>query len=91
MLLSDEPGLSAACSSALVGEGASVRSIRQRIHAEYHRRVCTTLRSGAWPEVVETLEFGLIGAPVQASCEGGFHQTADQLAGVVAAVLPDCR
>jgi AcrR family transcriptional regulator len=89
MLLADEPGLAAACSSALVCEEPSVRSIRQRIHAEYHRRVCTTLRSGAWPEVVETLEFGLIGALVQASCDGAFHQTADQLAGVVAAVLPD--
>jgi hypothetical protein len=46
---------------------------------------------GAWPEVVETLEFGLIGALVQASCEGRFHQTAGQIAGVVATVLPDCR
>lgn len=90
MLLADEPGLAAACSSALICDEPSVRSIRQRIHAEYHRRVRTVLRSGAWPEVIETLEFGLVGALVHASCEGAsFHQTADQLAGVVAAVLPD--
>jgi AcrR family transcriptional regulator len=90
MLLADEPGLAAACSSALICDEPSVRSIRQRIHAEYHRRVRTVLRPGAWPEVVEMLEFGLVGALVHASCEGAsFHQTADQLAGVVAAVLPD--
>jgi AcrR family transcriptional regulator len=89
MLLADEPGLAAACSSALIGEEPGVRSIRHRINAEYHRRVCATLRSGAWPEVTETLHFGLIGALVQASCNaGGFRQTADELAGVVAAVLP---
>ena len=39
MLLADEPGLAAACSSALVSSDPSVRSVRERIHAEYHRRV----------------------------------------------------
>jgi hypothetical protein len=48
------------------------------------------LRSGAWPEVAETLEFGLIGAFVHASCgAGSFGQTADELASVVTVVLPD--
>lgn len=88
MLLADEPGLAAACSSALIGDEPGVRSIQHRINAEYHRRVCTALRSGAWPEVTETLHFGLIGALVQASCGGDrFRETADELAGVVAAVL----
>jgi AcrR family transcriptional regulator len=92
MLLADEPGLAAACSSALVGSDPSVRSVRQRIHAEYHRRVCTMLRSGAWPEVTETLEFGLVGALVNASCGvANFRQTADDLARMVATVLPDSR
>ena len=76
MLLADEPGLAAACSSALVGSDPSVRSVRERIHAEYHRRVRTMLRSGAWPEVAETLEFGLVGALVHASC-GQRHVPAD--------------
>lgn len=90
MLLADEPGLATACSSALVGADPSVRSVRERIHAEYHRRVRTMLRSGAWPEITETLEFGLVGALVHASCGGPtFQQTADDLAQVVAAVLPD--
>jgi AcrR family transcriptional regulator len=91
MLMADEPGLAAACSSALICEEPSVRSVRQRIHAELHRRVRTALRSGAWPEVAEALEFGLIGALVHASCVGNFSTTADDLANVVTAVLPDGR
>jgi hypothetical protein len=55
-----------------------------------HRRVRTALRSGAWPEVAETLEFGLLGALVQASCGSGtLSENADDLASVVAVVLPD--
>ena len=54
------------------------------------RRVRTALRSGAWPEVAETLEFGLLGALVHASCGADtFRQTAEGLAGMVAIVLPD--
>jgi AcrR family transcriptional regulator len=90
MLLADEPGLAAACSSALVCSDPSVRSARERIHAEYHRRVRTMLRSGAWPEVTQTLEFGLVGALVHASCGvDNFQQTAEDLADMVATVLPD--
>jgi AcrR family transcriptional regulator len=89
MLLADEPGVAAACSSALICDEPSVRAIRQRIHAELQRRVRTALRSGAWPEVAETLEFGLLGALVQASCGSGtFSENADDLASVVAVVLP---
>ena len=88
MLLADEPGVAAACSSALICDEPSVRAIRQRIHAELRRRVRTALRSGAWPEVAETLEFGLLGALVQASCGADtFRQTAEDLASVVAVVL----
>jgi AcrR family transcriptional regulator len=90
MLLAHDPGLAAACSSALVSSDPSVRSVRERIHAEFHRRVRAMLRSGAWPEVAETLEFGLVGALVHASCGvDAFRQTADELAKVVAMVLPD--
>ncbi len=89
MLLADEPALAAACSAALVCGDPSVRSVRERIHAEYHRRVRTMVRSGAWPEITETLEFGLVGALVHASCGGPtFQEAADDLANVVAAVLP---
>lgn len=92
MLLADEPGLASACSSALVCSDPAVRSVRERIHAEYYRRVRAVLRSGAWPEVAEILEFGLVGALVHASCGANtFRQTAADLAEVVAAVLPDPR
>jgi AcrR family transcriptional regulator len=90
MLMADEPGLAAACSSALICDEPSVRTSSARIHEELQRRVRTALRSGAWPEVAETLEFGLIGALVHASCGADtFRQTAEELAGIVAVVLPD--
>jgi AcrR family transcriptional regulator len=89
MLLAGEPGLAAACSIALVSDEPSVRAVQQRIHAEIRRRVRTALRSGAWPEVTEALEFGLIGSLVHASFGGvTSRQTADHLASVVASVLP---
>ena len=90
MLLADEPGLAAACSSALICDEPSVRVSRQRIHGELQRRVRTVLRSGAWREVADTLEFGLIGALVHASCGAEtFRRTAEGLASMVAVVLPD--
>ena len=90
MLLADEPDLAAACSSALISSEPSVQAIRRRIHAELRRRVRTVLRSDAWPEVAETLEFSLVGAMVQASSGSAtFTDTADELARVVAALLPD--
>jgi AcrR family transcriptional regulator len=90
MLLADEPGLATACSSALICDEPSVRVSRQRIHGELQRRVRAALGSGAWPEVAETLEFGLIGALVHASCGADtFRQTAEDLASMVAVVVPD--
>ncbi|RDH78250.1 TetR/AcrR family transcriptional regulator [Mycolicibacterium moriokaense] len=90
MVLAGEPGLAAACSSALVSDEPSVRSVQRRIHDELRRRVRSAMRSGAWPEVTETLEFGLIGSLVHASCgDVTSRQTADHLASVVSALLPD--
>lgn len=90
MLIEDKPGLAQACSIALISDDPSVRAIQQRIRGELGRRVRTALRSGAWPEVAETLGFGLIGAMVHASCGAAtVPQMADELAGMVAAVIPD--
>jgi len=90
MLLAEQPGLAAACSSAMISQEPSVQAIRRRIHAELHRRVRTVLRSGAWPEVAQTLEFGLVGAMVQASSGSAtFQGMADELARVVTTLLPD--
>ncbi|MCZ0730422.1 TetR/AcrR family transcriptional regulator [Mycolicibacterium iranicum] len=89
-LLADQPGLAAACASAMISHETSVQAIRKRIHAELHRRVRTMLGSAAWPEVAETLEFGLVGAMVQASSGSAtFEDAADDLARMVAALLPE--
>ena len=52
---------------ALICDEPSVRAIRQRIHAELQRRVRTALRSGAWPEVAETLGLRLPSGALVAS------------------------
>lgn len=89
MLPAGQPALAAACASALISTEPSVQPIRRRIHAELRRRVRTVLRSGAWPEVTETLEFSLVGAMVRASSGSStFRAAADELSRVVAAVLP---
>ncbi|MDG4666109.1 TetR/AcrR family transcriptional regulator [Mycobacterium sp. 236(2023)] len=90
MLVADQPGLAAACASAMISQETSVHAIRKRIHAELQRRVRTVLRSAAWPEVAETLEFGLMGAMVQASSGSAtFEDAADDLARMVATLLPE--
>lgn len=90
MLPADRPGLAAACSSAMISQDKTVQPIRRRIQAELHRRVRTVLRSDAWPEVAQTLEFGLVGAMVQASSGAAtFEGMADELARVVTTLLPE--
>lgn len=90
MLLADQPGLASACARAMISHETSVQAIRKRIHAELHRRVRTMLGSAAWPEVAETLEFGLVGAMVQASSGSAtFEDAADDAARMVAALLPE--
>jgi hypothetical protein len=52
--------------------------------------VRTVLRTDAWPEVAETLEFSLVGAMAQASSGSAtFTDTAAEFARVVGALLPD--
>ncbi|UXA12245.1 TetR/AcrR family transcriptional regulator [Mycobacterium sp. SMC-8] len=90
MLPAKHPGLAAACAGALISREPSVQVIRRRIHAELHRRVRAALRSQVWPEVTEALEFGLVGAMVQASSgTATFEATAAGLGSVVATLLPD--
>jgi hypothetical protein len=70
----------------------SARTSRQRIHGELRRHVRTAPRSRAWPEVAETLEFGLVGALVHASCGADtFRQTAEGLVGMAPSCCPTAR
>lgn len=92
LVVADEPEVAAACTTALLGGGAdpAVRSVRDRIGAEIHRRITSAIGPDADPRTVFALEMAFFGALVQAG-SGAFtyHQIADRLAYVVGLILPD--
>jgi AcrR family transcriptional regulator len=90
LVVADEPEVSAACTTALLGGGAdpAVNAARDRIGAEIHRRISTAIGPGADPTTVSALEMAFFGALVQAgSGEFTYHQIADRLSYVVRLIL----
>ena len=90
LVVADEPEVSAACTTALLGGGAdpAVSAARDRIGAEIHRRISTAIGPGANPTTVSALEMAFFGALVQAgSGEFTYHQIADRLTYVVRLIL----
>jgi AcrR family transcriptional regulator len=90
LVVADEPEVSAACTTALLGGGAdpAVRAARDRIGAEIHRRISTAIGPGANPTTVSALEMAFFGALVQAgSGEFTYHEIADRLTYVVRLIL----
>jgi AcrR family transcriptional regulator len=91
LVVSDEPEVAAACTTALLGGSAdpAVRTVRDRIGAEIHRRITSAIGPDADPRTVSALEMAFFGALVNAA-SGAFtyHQIADRLAYVVGLVLP---
>jgi AcrR family transcriptional regulator len=90
LVVADEPEVGAACTTALLSGSAdpAVRSARDRIGAEIHRRIATAIGPGADPDTVSALEMAFFGALVQAA--GGqftYHDIADRLAYVVNLML----
>lgn len=91
LLLADEPRLARACTRALVStDDDAVADVRSRISVEVRRRISTALGTGAWPEVVATLESVFWGALLQAQSGAmTYRQMARQLETMVAVILPD--
>ncbi|HVQ99940.1 MAG TPA: TetR/AcrR family transcriptional regulator [Mycobacterium sp.] len=91
LVVADEPEVAAACTTALLGGSAdpAVRTVRDRIGAEIHRRITSAIGPGADPHTVSALEMTFFGALVNAA-SGAFtyHQIADRLAYVVGLILP---
>jgi AcrR family transcriptional regulator len=91
LVVADEPEVAAACTTALLGGNAdpAVRSARDRIGAEIHRRITSAIGPDADPRTVSALEMTFFGALVNAA-SGAFtyHQIADRLTYVVGLVLP---
>ena len=89
-ILRDEPRLAAACTRALLGADNPVADVQSRIGAEIHRRVTAALGTGAWPEVVTTLETIFWGTLIQAHTQSlDYETTADRLDTMVSLVLAD--
>lgn len=90
LVVADEPEVAAACTAALLsGSGdPAVRTVRDRIGAEIHRRIVSAIGPGAEPEKVSALEMTFFGALVNAG-SGAFtyHQITDRLSYVVSLIL----
>lgn len=91
LVVADEPEVAAACTTALLGGGTdpAVRTVRDRIGAEIHRRITSAIGPNADPRTISALEMAFFGALVNAG-SGAFtyHQIADRLAYVVGLILP---
>ena len=91
LVVADEPEVAAACTAALLSGGAdpAVRSVRDRIGAEIHRRITSAIGPDADPRTVEALEMTFFGALVNAASGAyTYHQIADRLGYVVGLILP---
>lgn len=91
LMLADEPEVAAACTTALLSNGdTAVRTVRERIGAEIHKRIASAIGPGADPRTVSALEMTFFGALVNAG-SGAFtyHQIADRLTYVVGLILGD--
>jgi AcrR family transcriptional regulator len=82
LIVADEPEVAAACTTALLGGGSdpAVRSVRDRIGAEIHRRITSAIGPEADPRTVSVLEMAFFGALVNAASGAyTYHQIADRL------------
>ncbi|OBC16329.1 TetR family transcriptional regulator [Mycobacterium sp. 852013-50091_SCH5140682] len=90
LVVADEPEVAAACTTALLGGGSdpAVRTVRDRIGAEIHKRIRSAVGPDADPRIVSALEMTFFGALVNAG-SGAFtyHQIADRLTYVVGLIL----
>ncbi len=78
LLVADEPELAEACTVAMLATDPDVKLLRDRIGAEWHRRLSVALGADADPGVLATLEFVVSGALLQA---GMGHLTYRELPG----------
>ncbi len=91
LVVADEPEVAAACTTALLSGGAdpALRSARDRIGTEIHRRITSAIGPDADARTVSALEMTFFGALVNAASGAyTYHQIADRLGYVVGLILP---
>jgi AcrR family transcriptional regulator len=91
LAVADEPRLAAACTRALLRhDDAAVVAVQGRIAAEVRRRLSAALGTGAWPEVLATLETVFWGALLQVQSRALSYRTmADRLDTMLSLILPE--
>jgi hypothetical protein len=91
LMIADEPEVAAACTTALLSNGdAAVRTVRDRIGAEIHRRIRSAMGPDADARTVSALEMTYFGALVHAgSGYVSYREIADRLTYVVGLILGD--
>ncbi|MFC9789910.1 TetR/AcrR family transcriptional regulator [Rhodococcus sp. NPDC127528] len=73
LLIADEPEVSDAVTSALLGTDPDVEHLRGRIGAEIHGRLAEALGPGSDPDTIETLELLYAGALLRAGMGYGSY------------------
>ncbi|MGK5558064.1 TetR/AcrR family transcriptional regulator [Actinomadura kijaniata] len=92
LLVSDEPELAAACTSAMLGGDPDVRELRVRIGLEIRARLQAALGEGADPRVVGALEIAYAGALVHAGMGyTSYARMADRLGETAELILNDSQ
>jgi AcrR family transcriptional regulator len=91
LLVSDEPALAAACTTAMLGHDADVQELRLRIGLAIRRRLTAALGGAASADrevVLNALEFGYAGALVHAGMGyTSYAEIADRLAAVAELIV----
>jgi AcrR family transcriptional regulator len=93
LVVADEPRLAVACTGALLrNDDAAVAEARTGIAAEVRRRIAAAMGTGAWPEVLETLETLFWGALLQVESGAVDYRTmATRLDTMLGLLLPEER
>lgn len=91
LVVADEPRLAIACTQALLRtDDPAVTHAQSLIAAEVRRRLSAALGTGAWPEVLATLETVFWGALLQVQSSAFSYRTmADRLDVMLSLILPE--
>jgi AcrR family transcriptional regulator len=93
LVVADEPRLALACTQALLrNDDPAVPVIQARVAAEVRRRIAAAMGTGAWPEVLTTMETMFWGALMQVqSGTIGYRAMASRLDTMVSLLLPEAE
>ncbi|HLX88185.1 MAG TPA: TetR/AcrR family transcriptional regulator [Acidimicrobiales bacterium] len=92
LFMADDTRLAAACTTALLGSGPEVFSLRARFGAELHRRITAALGDAADPRVLQSLDMAWSGAMLWAGMgHMSFEDVPGALTDTAHLLLPEAR